>query len=304
MERAAGAWPVLPGLPRTRGRRALALGAGYLALTLLFVVIGFPYERLAPRVAAFLEPLLGARLTIGRVQPSLSWGLPQLLAWDVEATWPGGQPLRLERMRLRPAWSTSWVTGNPAFVVALRSPDGELDGTVRLGDSPGFDGSLAGVALARLPASPMLLGTTLDGRLDADLDLRRGADGLEGTASLRAANGSIGLPSLPVGIPFTSLTGELVFGGESQARADAIALEGPVVALQASGTLGRAASPMLAPLALQVRIEARDPNLAPMIAGNLPMGPDGVADFEVGGTLGAPQVQRPGRTRGPRTPTP
>jgi type II secretion system protein N len=304
MERAERAWPALPGLPRTPGRRALALAAGYLALTALFVVAGFPYERLAPRVAALLEPLLGARITIGRVQPGLSWGLPQVLAWDVESTWPGGRSLRLERMRLRPAWSTSWLTGNPAFVVALRSPDGELDGTVRLGASPGFDGSLAGVALGRLPAGPMLLGATLDGRLDADLDVRRVADGLEGTASLRAADGSIGLPNLPVGVPFTTLVADLVFGGESQAHAESISLDGPVVALQASGTLGRAASPMLAPLALHVRVETRDPNLAPMIAGGLPMGPDGVAEFDVAGTLGAPQVQRPGRVRGPRVPVP
>jgi type II secretion system protein N len=278
--------------------------AAYLALTTVFVLVGFPYERLAPRMAAVLGPALGAQVTIGGFGPGLAWGMPQALAWDVEATWPGGQHLRLDRMRLRPAWSTSWLRGDPAFVVALRSPDGEVDGTVRIGDAQGFRGTLSRVVLERLSAIWPGAELACMGHLDADVDLRRSAEGLEGSLALRAADGSIGLPNLPVGIPFSTLAGDLTFGGESFATLSALSIDGPLVAVKGSGTLGRAAALSMAPLALEARIEVRDPAMRGLLSSSVPVGADGVAEIHVGGTLAQPIVQPVGRGRaGPRART-
>ena len=89
--------------------------------------------------------------------------------------------------------------------------------------------------LAALP------GGSLRGRADLDLDLEPGETGPEGSSGFDARDGALGLPGLPMPLPFTRLVGELRLGGEQLAELANTVLEGPLVSARASGTLGRAA---------------------------------------------------------------
>lgn len=297
-----GRRPRWPALPRGRRARAVALAAAYLALTAVFAAAGFPTQRLAPRVAAALEAATGARVALGRLEPGFVLLGPQLRAYDVEVVWPGGFRLRFDRARVRPAWSLSWFTGEPSLALALRSDLGEVDGTARLGAAPAFHGTVSGLALGRLPQDVLGAGVRLEGSLDADVDLRVGPQAPEGELALRARAGSLSLPSLPIGIPFERLDGDLALGGDSMLTLHSVALEGPLVALRGNGRVGQAAEVGSAPLALEVRIEAREPALRQLLAAQgIALGPDGGADLAIGGTLGEPVV-RPGARGGASPP--
>jgi len=280
-------------------RRALAIGVAAVALTSIFFVAGFPYDRLAPRAAAAIESATGARVAIGQLGLVFSWFVPQLKATDVDVSWPAGQHTSFQRIRVQPAWSASWLRGHPALVVALRSPLGELDGTVAGGAAPSFRGELRNVSLALLPLQDLAPGTQLDGRVDAQLDLQLAAGGPQGTVHFDAKAGSLTLPLLPIGLPFDSLRGDLALGGDQLATLNAVELVGPLVGLTASGTIGHSPAIHLAPLALKARIEAREPAVRSMLQSQgIALDAGGAAALEISGTLGSPQIvplRGPGR---------
>jgi type II secretion system protein N len=285
-----------PLLPRGRVRRALVLAAAYLALTLVFVVTGFPADRLAPRVAGLASAATGSQVQIGELDVDLVALLPALHAREVTVTAPGGTRLQLDRVRARPAWSLSWLRGDPALALSLRAGEGRVDGVVRLGSTPGFTGDFEQVDLRLLPAALLGgLGVSLDGRLAGELDVRMAELGPEGELEIHAGEGSLALPNLPIGIPYQSIDVEATLGGEQLASIASLVVDGPMVALDASGTVGRGPTPPLAPLALQARIEVREPALRDLFSGTaVALGPDGAADLAIGGTLSEPQVA-PGR---------
>ncbi|HSJ96961.1 MAG TPA: type II secretion system protein GspN, partial [Myxococcota bacterium] len=281
-----------PLLPRSPVRRTLVVAAAYLALTLGFVITGFPVDRLMPQVEALASAATGSRVEIADLDIDVIALLPALHARDVAITTPGGRMLRLDRVRARPAWSLSWLRGDPSLVVALRAGQGRIDGTVRLGEAPGFRGDLAEVDLALLPqALPGSPGLALDGRLGGELDLRMGEVGPEGTLALRATEGSLSLPDFPIGVPYQSIAAEATLGGDALLTIGSLVVDGPMLALDASGTVGHGPAPGLSPLALQARLDVREPALRDMVAGaGVALGPDGRADLAIGGTLSAPEL--------------
>ena len=282
-------------------RRALAIAVAAVALTSFFLVVGFPYDRLAPRAAAAIESATGTRVAIGQLGLVFSWFVPQLKASDVDVTWPGGQHASFHRLRVRPAWSLSWLRGQPALVVALRSPLGDLDGTVVGGAAPSFDGALRNVSLALLPLQDLAAGTQLDGRVDAQVDVQMVEAGPQGTVHFDAKQGSLTLPLLPIGVPFDTLRGDVVLGGDMLVKLSAFDLAGPLVGLTASGTIGHSPALPLSPLALSARIEAREPAVRSMLQSQgIALDASGAAAVEISGTLGDPQVvpaRGPGRAR-------
>lgn len=272
-------------------RRTLAIGVAAVALTSFFFVAGFPYDRLAPRAAAAIERATGARVAMGRLGLVFAWFVPQLKAADVDVTWPGGQHASFQRVRVHPAWSLSWLRGEPALVVALRSPLGDLDGTVVGGAAPSFDGELRNVSLALLPLQDIAAGTQLDGRVDAQIDVQMAEAGPQGTVHFDAKEGSLTLPLLPIGVPFDKLSGDVALGGDMLAKLNAFDLAGPLLGLTASGTIGRSPALHLSPLALSARIEARDPAVRSMLQSQgVALDASGAAAVEIGGTLGSPQI--------------
>ncbi len=157
-------------------RRALAISVAAVALTSVFLVAGFPYDRLAPRAAAAIESATGARVAIGRLDVGVTSWAPQLRARDVDVAWPSGKSASFQSFRVRPAWSMAWLRGTPALVIEARSPLGRVNGILIGGTEPSFDGELQQVSLAMLPLQEIAAGTQLDGRADATTrrDDRRG----------------------------------------------------------------------------------------------------------------------------------
>ena len=280
-------------------RRVLAIAFAAVALTTFFLISGFPYDRLAPRASATLESLTGARVAIGGLDLGMAWFAPQLRASKVEITWPGAKPIAFDRLRVHPAFSTSWLRGRPALVVAVASALGEADGTLVVGAEPSFDGELHNVSLALLPLQEVAAGAQLDGRADATIDLQMAEVGPQGSVRFEAKNGSLTLPMLPIGVPFEKLSGDLALGGDVVAKLTSLDLAGPLVSLTASGTVGKGPTRDLSPLALQARIEAREPAVRQMLQSQgVALDANGGAAVTIDGTLGSPNVvpsRGPGR---------
>lgn len=284
-----GAAPGELELPRWLRRRGIPLGA--VLLTLLFFVAGLPTDRFGAFASAKIRSATGADVTIRKLGVGL--GLPfAISAEGVSLRFAGVAPIQLERTKLRPAWSFSWLRGAPAFAIDVAGPLGTADGVVTLGDEPGFDGAISGVALAQLPLGDWLPGTSADGTLALAGAVRRTAVGLRGKLDLDLRDGSVSLPSMPVALPFASLRGTIRFTDANAAELDGVTLEGPMLAGTVRGTVGNAASMSQAPLALTVHVEAREPSLRPLLAGSgLRVGPDGAADVTISGSVAAPSVQ-------------
>lgn len=288
-EPAAAPFPLLP---RSPVRRVLVVALAYLVLTLAFVIARFPADRLTSRVEALASAATGAQVEIGTLDLDLVALLPALEAREVSVVGPSGTRLRLDRVRARPAWSLSWLRGDPALAIALRAGAGRVDGVVRLGSAPGFTGELQEVDLGLVPAALLGgLGVSLDGRVGGTLDVRMGEEGPEGELDLHAESGSLALPNLPIGVPYESIAARATLGGESLAQIASLVVDSPMLALDADGTVGRGPAPALAPLALRARIQVREPALRDLFVGApVTLGPDGSADLTIVGTLSSPQL--------------
>jgi type II secretion system protein N len=260
-------------------------------LTLLFLLWGFPYERLAARLTARLGAATGAQIAFADLGPYLSFAGPGFEAREVEIVTPQGTRFELERLRLRPAWSLAWLRLAPALHVDALGP-GRLSGVVTLGDAPAFAGELQQVDLARIPFSLLHPGTSVTGTLDAVVDLARSAPALAGTLELTVTEGSLGVPDrLPLGLAFDELRGSLRLGGDQLVRIDSLQLAGALLSGSATGSVGAASSLEAAPLDLDVELQAA-PALRPTLEGaGLRFDREGRARLRVEGTAGAPQLR-------------
>lgn len=285
----------------TGTRRVLAIATAAFVLTSGFVVIGFPYDRILPRIESAIVTATGMPVKIGRLALGVAWLGPQIRAWDVDATLPSGKHLVFKRLRVHPAWSFSWLRGAPALVIALRSPSGEVDGTVTFGAERAFRGELRQVLLGELPLDALAPGAGLDGRASGAIDLTLAEAGPIGSIHLDAEKGSLTLPLLPIGVPFDTLKSAVELGGGLLAKIDVLDLEGPLVSLSANGTIGSAPDAAAAPLALHAKLTVRDPSMRSLFGGQgVSLDANGAAEVDIGGTLGNPQPQPVGGRGRPR----
>jgi type II secretion system protein N len=270
--------------------RLVVIPLAGLLLFLFFLHLGFPYARLGDRVASQLGRLTQSQIQIGELSPRLSLAGPGLAASDVTAVTRTGARIEFERAFLRPAWSLAWLHGNPAVYLDVAGTLGEAQGVATL-RIPGFHGHVRGIELAHLPLSATLPGSSLHGLADLDLDLEVGEAGPEGTSGFAVKSGQLGLPGLPIQVPFTSLVGELRFGGANLAELSSLVLEGPLVSARASGTLGHAARFEGAELKLALDLTAQPGLRAPLQAAGIALAADGTAKIQVTGTPGRPQIR-------------
>ena len=270
--------------------RLVALPLAALLLFGLFLHLGFPYDRLAATLATQLSRATQTQIRIGGLVPKLSLAGPGLEASDVTAITRDGAQVQLERAFVRPAWSLAWLRANPALFLDLAGSFGEARGVATL-RVPGFHGKLTGIALESLPLASVLPGSSLRGVAELDLDLELGAAGPEGSSDFQAVNGELALPSLPMPVPFTSLAGNLVLGGEQLAELSNFALEGPLVSARANGTLGRAEPIETGELKLVLDLTAQPALRAPLQAAGIALSAEGSARFEVSGTPARPQIR-------------
>ena len=271
------------------GLRSVAWGAAGVLLTGLFVALGLPYERLAAAICAAVARTTPLALQIQELGPSLSILGPGVRATGVRISAPGGAGIRLDALRLRPAWSLRWLLLRPSFRLAAEVAGGSVDGT--LGGEPSFTGEAAEIDLAQLPVASLWPGGALAGQIDATVDVRASAQGPEGIISLAAREGSVSLPRLPLPLPFETLTARLVFGGDAMLRVEELHLSGPGLEARGEGSLGQAAAFAQAPFDLRVEIEA-EPGLRAVLQGfGVRLGGDGRGSLHITGTPTQPMVE-------------
>jgi type II secretion system protein N len=261
-----------------------------LGLVLVFLAVRFPYERLLPAALAAARAATGAEVVASDLGLGLGLGGPHLRARDVRARWPGAQELAFDTVRLRPAWSPSWLAGRPAWHVAAEGAAGAWQGTLGIDRLAGAWRDVESDALPWI-----LLGSLapLHGRVSGELDLARSDGAWRGSARLSGADGSVDLPGLPVAIPFVALEAALAVAPEQVTLASG-RLEGPLVTARAGGTLAAAGGAFATwPIDLQVEIESIDPALRGYLGPlGIPVAADGRAQVRIGGTLAAPFLSR------------
>jgi type II secretion system protein N len=283
----SGAGPVE--LPRWVRTRAIPIGAAL--LTLLFVVTGFPYDRLAPAVAARVSQALGAQVSIASLSPSLSLLGPGVRASGFSVFWLDGSQLRLDSLGVRPAWSFAWLRGRPALALRLAAPFGQVNGTLTLGSAPGFDGMVRDLELAKLPLQNLVPGASIDGKASGTLDVTNTPGGARGSFHVEARDGSVELPPLPFAVPYTTLRAEVQLTDVALAEISSLELEGPLLSLVASGSVGRAALMPAAPLNLSLKVKAKDASVRPLLPAGLHFAADGSSELRITGTAGQPLLR-------------
>jgi len=276
-------------LPRWVRTRAIPLTAAL--LTLLFVVTGFPFERLAPAFAAKASQWLGIPVSITSLGPSIGLLGPGVRASGSLALSDGSQ-LKLDSLRVRPAWSFSWLRGRPALALRVASPLGQANGTLTIWSQLGLNFAVQGLELAKLPLQSLLPGTSIDGKASGDFALTTGPGGARGYLHLEARDGSIGAPNVPFALPYTALRAEVQLTDAALAEISSLELEGPMLSLHASGSIGRAALVQSAPLNLTLRLQAKEPSVGPLLAAEgLHVAADGSAEARITGTFGQPLLR-------------
>lgn len=257
----------------------------------LFVYLGFPFDKLGNRIATEIQRTSGVRVEFRKLSPRLRFAGPGIEASAVRATFPGGDAFAFERVQLRPAWSLSWLRGDPAVYAEVTSAFGNAEGMLVLGGSTGWYGDLESVAVGRLPLAKLITLATLDGLVDARIDVRMGEEGPEGEASFVAKNGSLGISRFPVEIPFETLTAELRFGDDAFVAIQRFDLEGPMVSGAITGSVLRAARFEQAPLRLEANLETKANVRSAMKGAGIRLDRNGTAKVRITGTVSQPNVR-------------
>lgn len=261
-------------------------------LVLFFIYRGFPYDQVSATLQNALSRRLEADVRIQELGPRLQWLGPGIEASGVRVAWNDGRSLQLASVVIRPAWSLSWLRGAPAVYAVIDAPMGSLRGTfVADGDGAGaWTGNVTELDLAQLPFEPWP-GIATRGWVDADVDLRIGENGPEGRVSFFAREGSVQLPDVPMPLPYDTCKGDLTFGNEAFVQINVLALEGPLISADVSGSVGAAPRLDQAPLALEVAITAQPAIRSILQSAGVRVARDGTAQIRITGTPAAPIVR-------------
>jgi len=273
-------------------RPLLLVGTPIAALVLIsvFVFLGFPYDAFAPSLGHRLSAASGADVRIGGIDPRLTIGGPGIAVRNVIVLTPEGQPISIDPLRVRAAWSTSWLSGQPALHIDLVSEIGEAEGTLRFGEPLGWSGELQDLDLARLPFA-LPSGMEISGRADIDADLLMADGTVTGDLVFEAVDGALSHPSLPIEIDFEQFGGEVALGGENLAEIQSIVLNGQTIQAHASGTVAQSRRPGQNPLNLIVDIEVKNPGMANLMRTmGVDLDPQDRVSFRLGGSMQNPTV--------------
>lgn len=275
---------------RPRPLRSIAIAAAALLLTGTFAYLRFPYDRLAASLAARLEDA-GIELEIGRLAASPSLAGPGLLAENVRITRPDGSVWRVDRLRVRPAWSLAWLAARPALHLRAEAPQGQVDGVAVLWGPQRFTGSLREVDLTELLGAEQLAGARLEGRASFDLDVALEQSGPSGPLRISARDGVLSHPQLPMAVPYEELQGDLVLGGEHWLEVSAFELRSPLGTGTLRGSIGRAPDPSQAPLDLELALVVAQGIRSSLTSQGVRVGRDGELSYKIRGTAAAPEIK-------------
>jgi type II secretion system protein N len=275
-------------------RRLLTIGLplASLALVLLFLLMLFPYGRFREIAVARLVRATGASVSLEELDGGPSVGGPSLSATNLLLRWPGRGELLLERAQLRPAWSLSWLRGEPALHLKLRGPAGRAVGTVWQNPALAFAGQLRGVDLSLLPLAQAAEPLPILGHFDAEIDLRTGPTGPIGSIRFDGRDGSIALPRLPIAIPFQEARGEVGRTESGFIELREIEVSGPMLSATVRGNIRPSRRPEEGELDLEGELVVTDPAVRQMIRPyGLRFDQAGAAHIRLTGTASRPVLE-------------
>lgn len=245
--------------------RVLALFALTLLAILASAIVFFPFERLAPALAGWIEAETRIATRIGALDAGFGARGPVLEARDIQLSWPTGEQLALGSLRVSPALSLAWLRGVPTLRVASSAEFGAFDGVVSAerikGDFTRFD-------FAALPPAWFGdAGSPLAGAVDAKVEFGRLVEQWAGSAQIEGEDGSVALPGSPVAVPYETLRADLRLDEVGTLHVESVALSGPMVEAQAHGEVAAGyAGPATGAIAIEADLMRMDPALLPMLA--------------------------------------
>ena len=274
-------------------RPLIAIGVPFVGVLLIafFLIRGFPYDKLGELIANRIEQSHGIHLAIGDVGPVLQLAGPALESTQLRAQFPNRLPLQIDRALVRPAWSLSWLTGEPALHVELESPSGRADGTLRWNGVASWVGTIRDARPELPPIADWIPIGGLEGILEATLDVSVGELGLEGLVEFEVRDGSISLPGLAVPLPFESLTGAINLGGDAYAKVTSLSFEGPFASGSGSGKIGRAERLDQAPIGFEFQLDIKPSLSLAVSAAGVKVNPGGDAVAKISGTVAKPKIR-------------
>jgi len=264
-----------------------------LALILVFVLVGFPWDSLARRLAWQISAAIGGSVSIESLSPALTQRGPVLRARQVVVDHPAIARVRLEELELAPRWSSSWFTGEPTLRIWAKSELGLVDGVFSVGEVSSFIGRVQRVELAKLPLRLDGSGVRLSGRLDADAEIsldRKGS--LLGRVAFSSPSLVIHSDQLPMPIAFSHAEGVILILENGATQIESVSFEGELIEGELSGEIGlvhRSESP---PIDFQAEFRIVNPILRGLAPGaGIPISADGGISVRISGTLDAPRFE-------------
>ncbi|MGH0031227.1 MAG: hypothetical protein ACQGVC_15635, partial [Myxococcota bacterium] len=210
----------------------------------------------------------------------------------VASMWSAGSPRNqdVDQAGRTTSRSKSWFRGEPALHLDATSPLGRIRGAARIGDEPGFDGTASELDVAALLRAASVA-VRLTGSADVSGDLRMAAQGPEGPLTIAARDGVLSHPKLPVDVPYETIDGALVLGGDVAARIDSLEIRSPMGSASIQGSIGRARVVARSPLDLTVEITVAEDIRGMLRAQRVRVGDDGRISLRLTGTLSNPRAR-------------
>ena len=259
-----------------------------LILIVFFAFLQFPYDDFRQPLSNQLQRITKGEVQIGGIEPTLGWTGPGMAALDINLTQPGQPRIRIDRLAMRPSWSSGWFRMEPTLQLDLDSPMASADGVLALGDTPGWSGQ---IDIPDLSALPLPAESTVDltGSLHTEADLLLPNAGPMGPVRFEALSGSFTHPEMPIPVQFDRLTGELQLGGQALVELKEVLLDGPIIAADIEGVVLPGAGNRDPALDMDVIIEVKSAPLKAMMRGmGLRLDRSGLTSFKLGGTLSRP----------------
>ncbi len=277
-------------LSLSRTARIAMIALGCALLTLFLIYRGFPYERLSESLARSLSRSSGARVTIQGLEPYLQLAGPGIEITGMRISTLDGTTWSIDRARVRPAWSLSWLRFEPAVHTRVEVPGGLAEGVFRLAEPLAWQGRLSEVDLARLPVASLWPGAAFSGTLEGRVDLHSSPLGPDGIVRLEATDGTLSLPGVRAAVPFDQLTVALKLGENFLFRIQSLRIQSPLFSASVKGSVVRGRSIAEAAVNLQIQLTA-EPAVRPALeAADIRVSADGRATVRVGGTLAEPVI--------------
>jgi type II secretion system protein N len=269
--------------------KTLALPVAF-GLILVFMLILFPWDSLARRIAWEVSGISGGRVTISTLAPAFSDRGPVLKALDVRIEHPAIDRIRLSELEIAPRELLGWLTGAPTLRIWTVSSLGIIDGLFALGADPSFVGEISAVELARLPLRLDPEAIQLSGQFAGEVDVALDPKGtLRGQMTFRSESLVVASGALPMPISFSRAEGAIQILDSGATRIESLDLEGDILQGTVFGEFGLVHRSQSLPIKLKATMRILDPQLRQVaMAAGIRVAPSGDFDVQIDGNLDAP----------------